>query len=578
MRYPKITLPFIILSVTLLLLTFVNGFSQSCSFSVTTHPEHVKCHGMATGSITLSISPSGDYGYLWSTGETSATIQNLEAATYFVKVSDKTGCESIHFITIDEPPALTTTENVSHPVCYNENSGSIEIFVSGGVSPYSYSWNNNIETASNKDLYSGNYECIITDANFCTKTNSYELVQPDKITTIAEIYSVRGYGLSDGSINISCSGGVHPYQYNWSNGEGYTASTEDIYNIPSADYSLQITDSKNCTYDTSIFISQPPLLEMGSSVITNVFCNAFSDGAIDVTIKGGVPPYKYIWANTEIILTEDSPNISNLAMGDYYLEVIDNNGITLRDSFYVDEPNSIVASIQTTEAFCFDSLNGSAKLTVSGGVPPFSFLWSNGKTTQDIENVHAGTYEVEIVDSKGCFRRVSTEIDQPDSIEINTSVVHLTCKDHHNGQVLTDVTGGIPPYIYQWSNGETGYYIENLDMGTYSVSVTDDHGCPMTDSETVLRPVNGCIEIPNAFTPNGDNINDTWVIKNSYLYSEIEVIIFNNEGYPVFEGNGYEEEWDGKFNNNDVASGTYYYIVNLHNGDPVYKGIVTIVR
>ena len=552
-------------------------YSQGCSFSLKTIPTHVKCHGMATGSIRLEETPSGSYSFLWSTGATGSSISNLEAGTYFVKVADQSGCEVISFITINEPPPLEYSAEIKNPVCYNENSGYINLSVKGGVTPYDYTWSNNVKNADNPDLFSGEYECTIRDANFCTQTASFKLLQPDKIKTLAEITDVRGFGLSDGSINISCSGGIHPYNFSWSSDSGYSASTEDLYNVQAADYRLDIVDSKNCSYDTTIIVRQPPPLSL-SAEITNVFCNAFSDGSIKVTAGGGVPPYTYSWANEEIILTEESPEIGNLPMGNIYLTLTDRNGICLSDSFYVDQPKSIIASILVKDAWCYDSLSGRAELTVSGGIPPFSYLWSDGKASKDLMNVHAGFYEVEIVDSKGCFLRVSTNIDQPDSIAIHAGVQHVSCKDHHNGKIFTDVEGGIPPYNYRWSNGELSENIEQLSTGEYSLTVTDSHDCPVSTTEEVTKPVNGCIEIPNAFTPNGDNYNDSWIIQNSYLYPDIEVMVFNREGYIVFENTGYIEAWDGRHNESEVPPGSYYYLVDLHNGDPVYKGTVTIIR
>lgn len=538
---------------------------------------HVQCFGDATGSARVEESPSGTYTYLWSTGETTREINNLIAETYFVKVTDFSGCEVMQFITITQPPQLQSDNAVFHPVCYNQNSGYINLDVSGGVSPYRYIWSNNAESASNADLYSGTYRTTITDAHFCTLEKSFTLRQPAKIITTSEIEDVRGFGLSDGSVNITTAGGVHPYTYSWSGEAGFSGATEDIYNVESGTYSLAIHDSKGCAYDTAVFVPQPPPLSF-TSEITNVFCNAFSDGAIDVVVSGGVPPYSYTWANSEILLNQNTANVKELAMGNYYLTITDFNGIELADSFYVDEPNSIVANISHTDAICFDSLNGNAFLTVSGGKSPYSYLWSNGTFSQNLLNVHAGTYDVEVVDANGCFRRVSTTIGQPDSIAINTRVRHITCKDHHNGQIFTDADGGIPPYRYSWSTGSTETFVEDLYVGSYSVTVTDAHDCPVSTTDEVEIPFNGCIEIPNAFTPNGDNYNDSWEIDNYYLYPDIEVLVMNKEGFPVFEDVGYNESWDGTFNGNAVASGTYYYIINLHNGDPIYKGIVTIIR
>lgn len=566
-----------IIIIVMLMLLEVSGWTQGCSYDVNVVPTHVMCTGLATGSALVEESPSGTYEYLWSTGETTNSVNGLGAGTYFVKVSDQTGCEIINFITITEPPAIEIEASLKHPTCYNENSGEIKLVISGGEQPYSYTWSNNIESADNMNLYSGTYTSTVMDANFCQHTNTYTLVQPDKIVTLVEIKAVRGYGLSDGSVNISSSGGIHPYQYSWTSDKGFSASTEDIYNIPSNTYDLTITDSENCIYDTAVFVSEPDSLAL-TSEITKVFCNAFSDGAIEVSVTGGVPPYSYSWANTEIILTDETPIISGLPMGSYYLTITDNNGITLSESFYVGEPISVIANIETIDAYCYDSLNGSAFLTVSGGNPPFSFLWSNGANTQNIEDVHSGDYEVEIVDLNGCFLRVSTSINQPDSIMINTFVKDISCKDHFNGEISTDVGGGIPPYQYLWSNNDTRDYIDMLGVGIYSVTVIDDHQCPMTTSDEVTKPLFGCIEIPNAFTPNGDNLNDSWVIQNSYLYPDIEVIVMNREGYIVFQDRGYMEDWNGTFNENDAAPGTYYYVIDLHNGDPIYKGIVTILR
>jgi gliding motility-associated-like protein len=560
-----------------LLFPHASGWAQGCSFDVSVIPTHVKCYGKTTGSARVMESPAGSYTYLWSTGDTTNELQNLGAGTYFVKVSDVTGCEIINFITITQPPKIEIEATQKHPVCYNENSGEIILNTTGGVEPHIFAWSNNVETASNLNLFSGTYIFTITDSNSCVETNTYTLVQPAIISTLAEVKTVRGYGLSDGSINISTTGGIHPYSYRWTSTAGYSASTEDIYNIPSSTYDLTITDSKLCVYDSSIFVSEPEPLAL-TAKITEVFCNAFSDGAIDVTVTGGVPPYSYFWENTEIVLTEETPTISELPMGSYYLTITDNNGISLSDSFYVDEPNSIVASIDVIDAYCYDSLNGSAFLTVSGGSTPFSFLWSSGANTKNIENVHAGEYEVEVVDLNGCFLRVSTTIYQPDSIMINTSVKNISCKDHYDGEISTDVKGGIAPYQYLWSNNDTRDYIDLLGVGVYSITVTDDHQCPITTSAEVTKPMFGCIEIPNAFTPNSDNINDSWIIQNSYLYPDIEVIVMNKEGYIVIQDLGYMEAWNGTFNGNDVASGTYYYVIDLHNGDPAYKGIVTILR
>ncbi len=554
-------------------------YSQGCTYSVNIQVTHVACYGESTGRATAQPQPSGSYTYLWSTGETSNTIENVQAQTYFVKVTDSKGCEIIEFITITQPPKLEMSAEVIEPTCYNENSGSVSLSVSGGVEPYSFNWSNNVTTADNIDIYSGTYTVTVTDDNFCEITESYTLDQPDRIVTSAVVENVRGYGLSDGSIDITTEGGEHPYTYEWTNSVDFSASTEDVYLISSDTYSLKITDTNECEYDTSIFVSQPPPLEM-TGTVTDVYCYDNSDGTVEVSVSGGVPPYTYVWGDSAKKLNNTTATLSSIPTGYYYVTATDNNQISVSDSFFVDQPHKIVAHIETVNAYCFDSLNGHAYLTVSGGMPPYTYLWSNETNTQHNEYIHAGDYSVEIVDMNGCFRRMEATVGQPDSIEIHTQVRHITCKDHHNGIITTNVSGGISPYSYSWSNGKTADYIDMLDVGEYTVVVTDNHNCPMSVTEEVLIPINGCISIPNAFTPNNDKYNDAWEIENYYLYPDIEVLVYNKDGHLVFESIGYHESWNGTYKNagNDSPSGTYYYVVNLHNGDPIYKGIVTLMR
>ncbi len=556
-----------------------SAFSQGCTYSVNIQATHVACYGDFTGSAIAQPQPAGSYTYVWSTGETSQGIEHLQAQTYFVKVTDSKGCEIIEFITITQPPKLEVSAEIIEPKCFNENSGSVSLSVSGGVEPYAYNWSNNVTTAENKNIYSGTYSVTVTDDNFCEITESYTLNQPDRIVTSAVVENVRGYGLSDGSIDITTEGGEHPYTYEWSNTSGFSGSTEDVYLIPSDTYSLTIFDTNMCQYDTSIFVSQPPPLEM-TSTITDVYCYDNSDGSVEVSVSGGVPPYTYVWEDSAKKLNNSTETLRSVPTGYYYVTATDNNQISVSDSFFVDQPNEIVAYIETVDAYCFDSLNGHAYLSVSGGMPPYTYVWSNGIKTQNNQYIHAGDYSVEIVDMNGCFRRMEATVEQPDSIEIHTQVRHITCKDHHNGIITTDVEGGIPPYSYNWSNGKTDEYIDMLDVGKYTVTVTDAHNCPMSVTKEVRIPINGCISIPNAFTPNGDNYNDVWEIENYYLYPDIEVLVYNKDGHVVFESIGYHESWNGTYNNtgNNSPSGTYYYVVNLHNGDPIYKGIVTLMR
>ena len=557
---------------------FIKLHGAPCNFTVTVVKEDVDCYGNSTGSATAIVAgDTGPYTYYWSTGETTATIENLPAETYFVKVTDKTGCEIIEFIQITQPEKLELTSLIEHVECHGENSGKIEVSFTGGVGEYSYYWSNGAETQVNDSIYAGTYYLEVYDENFCTRNDTFTVNEPEALSATHVVRDVRGYGLSDGAINISVDGGTKPYRYQWDTNGVVVDTLEDIYNLKAGDYHVVVTDFNGCVLENTITVTQPPPLAAGFEV-TDVNCKNGSDGAINLTVTGGVPPYSYVWANSEIVLNQTTQDIDNLEKDHYYVTITDDNGITLEADTFVDEPTPIKVNIEPFDAMCYDSADGYALVTVSGGMDPYTYLWSNGSTQKDLLDVQAGEYSVLIVDQNGCSLRAETEIGQPDEIVIDEKLTNVTCKDQSDGEIKLSVKGGIPPYNYTWSNGDNTRNVDELPGGSYTVTVTDQHNCPMRETMYISVPDYACIEIPNAFTPNGDNMNDAWEIKNYFLYPELTVKVFNSSGAIIFESKGYDNPWDGKYNGNDMPSGTYYYIVNPRNGDKPFTGTVTIVR
>ncbi len=562
----------------MLCLTTGNLLAAPCKFQVVTSKTDVDCYGNATGSATaVATGTTGPYRFLWSNGATTATINNLTAETYFVKVTDQKGCEIIEFIEIAEPPKLIMKEEIDHVLCNGDNTGEIRLKVSGGKGDYSYSWSNGNMTKINSPLYAGDYIATVLDGNYCELVDTFTVTEPAKLKETHVITEVSGYGLADGAIDITVNGGVKPYHYQWTAAGEYSDTLEDIYKLRSATYKSRVKDFNDCLLESEIFVPQPPPLEAIFKV-TDVNCKHGSDGAIDMTVTGGVPPYTFEWSNPDIVLNEHAEDIKGLKTDWYTVKITDFNDIILEDSVFVNEPSPILANLDPTDANCYASSDGWIDLTVSGGSPPYRFKWSNEDTTQNLTNVTAGKYTVLIVDNNGCSLLAEERIGQPDEIIIDESIYHVTCKDHHDGLIELNVHGGIPGYEYYWSNGKTTPDIANLIGGTYRITITDQHDCKMEEEYTIIVPDIGCIWIPNAFTPNGDGYNDTWEIKNHHLYENISVTVFNKEGYEVFSSAGYNEAWEGYYKGSPMPNGTYYYIVNLQNGDKPFTGTVTIVK
>ena len=184
-----------------------------------------------------------------------------------------------------------------------------------------------------------------------------------------------------------------------------------------------------------------------------------------------------------------------------------------------------------------------------------------------------------MIDTKGCEDSIIVDISEPAAITVSFDFTEVTCIDNLDGTATAYPAGGNGGYFYEWSNGETSSFNENLLNQYYSVLITDVLGCNGTDSVFITKNLEGCIEPVNAFSPNDDNYNDTWVIDNMDLYPDANVQIFNRWGNIVHEQTGLYEPWDGFVRGAPAPSELYYWIINLNFPDrEVLKGNITIVR
>jgi gliding motility-associated-like protein len=153
-----------------------------------------------------------------------------------------------------------------------------------------------------------------------------------------------------------------------------------------------------------------------------------------------------------------------------------------------------------------------------------------------------------------------------------------SCPELNDGAIDLFVGGGTSPYQYEWSNGATSESLENLPADNYTVIVTDANGC-QKEKTTALKNKNAlCINVPSAFSPNGDTMNDTWILAQSQTYPNIKVKVFNRWGKVLFSSTGYGTPWDGSYNGKIVPAGTYYYTIDLGTAGQAEAGSVTIIK
>jgi hypothetical protein len=305
--------------------------------------------------------------------------------------------------------------------CFGESDGVATASATGGVAPYAYLWSNGATTATISELLAGTYNVTATDAEGATATASVTISQP----ALALAASIDGttdvwcFGASTGMIDLGVSGGTAPYSYAWSNLE----TTEDISGLAAGTYTVTVTDANGCTATASATVSEPAsAIAAVINSTTNVSCFGESSGMIDLSVSGGTAPYTFAWDNGAT--TED---LAGLQAGSYNVTVTDANGCRRTASAIIREPSDLpfAALNSETDVSCFGGSDGAIDVSAGGGTAPYTFVWDNGATTEDLSGIEAGSYNVMVTDANGCTATAAFSINEPTPYG-NISVSPLT--------------------------------------------------------------------------------------------------------------------------------------------------------
>lgn len=452
---------------------------QSTNLAVTASATNASCFGGSNGAITASATGgTSPYTYEWNGGANSSQINNMAAGNYDVTVTDHAGCSVSTSAVVSQPALLTISATTSPATCFGGAGGTINITVVGGTGAYTYNWVGEIYTQNRTNLTAGGYTVTVTDAAGCTVSNTTTVTQPAQLVITSTQTNVLCNAGSNATIQLTVAGGVGSYIYNW--GGGITSAGRA--GLSQGSYTATVTDANGCTAANTTNITQPAALAVNAA-ITDVNCFGQTTGVIDLTVSGGTGPYTYNWGGVA------TQNRTGLIAGNYFVTVTDANACSLTATEIVTQSQQITTSISSiTDANCFGASNGGINIHINGGTPAYTYLWSNGSTSQNLTGVAAGTYHVSISDSYGCTTSTSIGVTQPAQITFTPVVTNVLCNGAATGAIATIVNGGNGGFTYQWSNGATTGNISNIAAGNYTILYKDVQNCSASSTVQVTQP------------------------------------------------------------------------------------------
>ena len=459
--------------------------------------------GSANGSIDLSVNAGmAPYIFNWSNAAITEDIFLLTAATYDVTVTDAGGCSAVASVVINNHPSPQLSETHIDETCSNAN-GSVNLSVSGGAAPISYLWNNNGITQDLASVSSGNYIVTVTDINNCSVTLSVQILNTSG-PVINQIHSDENCNQANGSIDLTISNGMQPYNFNWSN----VAITEDLSNLSAGNYSVTVTDANGCSASQNILLNNitgPQLNESHFSTSCGL-----NNGSIDLTVIGGAAPLSYIWSNNAF--TQD---LQNLAANTFSVTTTDAGGCTAALSGIIINGSSAPQLSDSLTSTTCGNANGGIDITASGGLSPYTYLWSNNSVSEDLTNILSGNYSVTVTDNVTCTTALNILVNNIAGPQLAINPTATSC-GNNDGVIDLTVNGGTAQYNYLWRNGSLTEDVALLAGGNYSVTVTDAIGCSVSINTDVIAstyPVmsanisgkKGCIPLSVLFTNTSTN-------------------------------------------------------------------------
>ncbi|MEG1572434.1 MAG: SprB repeat-containing protein, partial [Bacteroidales bacterium] len=439
------------------------------------------------------------YTYHWSNGDSTSSIDKLKAGVYTLRVKDKNACLLSKQKEVFTPDSLRLIAQIKHCTYFGATQGKtpspvtdgqIVVSVQGGVPPYTYQWANFSKKLDTMDsLPQGYYYLKVTDAKGYHLRDTFYIYKTQALCAYIDLKKqISCAGDSNGQLASRIEGGTPPYEYQWR--EGIKDSIR--FSLAKGFYSLEVKDAKGIISVVSYFLDEPKALDLHLRVDSALGFGR-CDGRIEAQVLGGTPPYSYLWSNAK-----KSYFIDSLCALSYFVSVQDS--LLCRaykeTNVYAPDPLSIQAEIKHCDYFGADNgkyknalNNGYIKVHIKGGVPPYQYLWESGQRQASIFGLVDTLYTLIVVDKNGNFLKDSFRIHKPSTLMADIEIKNpIKCNGDSLGVLVAKVSGGCPPYRYQWQNGHSDSIFTHAFAGWYTVKIYDRLGIVSTKTIYVSQP------------------------------------------------------------------------------------------
>lgn len=521
------------------------------------------------------------YNFVWSFTSDNTDSVNVVVGNYSVTATASNGCIQETTFTINQPAPVPLVIDVTDALCFGE-LGIATANPSEGTAPFDFIWSSNTVNAATNNLPAGSYSVSSASSENCLQEGSFTIAEPTEIVVSESHTDLLCNNDSSGTINITANGGTGTLQYAWPQN---ISNTNTANNLNAGSYSVSVSDQNNCSVEIEIVLSEPDTLAI-TLQSENISCYGLSDANIEATVSGGTPNYQYTIDNGANF--QPSNIFSNLPEGSYIIVVSDNNNCEISSTVNITMPDSLSVAFVIQNPTCFGFDDAYINTTVNGGTPSYTYNWSNGQTNNNLTNLSSGNYAVTIRDNNNCSITTSGDIVDPIQISINASPDSTEIKFGGEVAITTVLTNtNEQSGTYSWSPSEylsctdcpNPTSIPSEDMN-YTVTFIDTNGCLASDAIFIETQFDKIFYAPNAFSPNGDGINDVFKIEAKGV-KDFTFRVFNRWGEKVFESFDINIGWDGMYYNKILNPGVYIYdaqIIFLDDDVENLKGSITLIK